>query len=184
MRVLLHTCCSSCLMQPLQEFERRGFSVASFFYNPNIQPFEEYLKRFSSVSKYAASRELEVSEGFYDTDIFQGHVLGGSQVRCSRCYRMRLAETVRKAVDSGYDAFSTTLLASSHQAVELIVKIGHILEAKHGVRFVSGEFGHGWAESFSESQRLGLYRQNYCGCLPSKGNRALPNRYHKKGQMS
>ena len=42
--LLLHTCCAPCstaVIERLSEY----FDITVFYYNPNIEPYEEYLKR-------------------------------------------------------------------------------------------------------------------------------------------
>jgi len=40
-----------------------------------------------------------------------------------------------------------------------------------GVPFYYRDFRPGWKEGVGESKRLGLYRQQYCGCIYSEKER-------------
>jgi hypothetical protein len=42
--LLLHTCCGPCATHVI-ELLLQDYDVTAYFYNPNIQPEEEYLKR-------------------------------------------------------------------------------------------------------------------------------------------
>lgn len=46
-RLLLHSCCGPCSSYVL-EYLSDYFDITLFFYNPNIQPAEEYEKRLSA----------------------------------------------------------------------------------------------------------------------------------------
>ena len=43
-KLLLHSCCGPCSTQVLS-FLAPYFNITVFYYNPNIEPYEEYLKR-------------------------------------------------------------------------------------------------------------------------------------------
>ena len=177
MKVLLHTCCAPCLIYPLKALEEEGYEIMSFFYNPNIQPYEEYEKRLSCLNEFAQTKGAEITQGYYDIDRFFQDVVFNGRVRCSRCYTLRLTETAKFARRNNYDAYSTTLLASPLQAVNIIEKIGKVLGEKYHIDFLDRNFRKGWNESVIASKELGLYRQNYCGCIYSQRDRSLPQRY-------
>jgi epoxyqueuosine reductase len=40
-----------------------------------------------------------------------------------------------------------------------------------GVPFLYRDFRLGWKEGVKESKRMGLYRQQYCGCIYSEKER-------------
>ena len=45
-KVLLHICCGPCAIYPASLLREEGFEVEGFFYNPNIHPYSEYLRRY------------------------------------------------------------------------------------------------------------------------------------------
>ncbi|MCD6155425.1 MAG: epoxyqueuosine reductase QueH, partial [Candidatus Atribacteria bacterium] len=51
-RVLLHTCCGPCATYVVDALLEEGFEVTLFFYNPNIHPFDEYVRRYRSFMNY------------------------------------------------------------------------------------------------------------------------------------
>ena len=53
MRVLIHTCCGPCASSIVERMLERGHTVTMFFYNPNIFPRDEYMKRERSARKVA-----------------------------------------------------------------------------------------------------------------------------------
>ena len=66
---------------------------------------------------------------------------------------------------------TTTLLYSKYQRHEAIAGIARELSAQYRIPFLYEDFRPGWKEGQSESKRLGLYRQNYCGCIFSEHER-------------
>ncbi|RPJ83212.1 MAG: hypothetical protein EHJ94_00055, partial [Deltaproteobacteria bacterium] len=49
MKTLLHICCAPCSIYPLRTMRAEGTDVTGFFYNNNIHPYTEYLKRRDSL---------------------------------------------------------------------------------------------------------------------------------------
>jgi hypothetical protein len=90
------------------------------------------------------------------------------------CYRMRLERTAQIAKRGGFAAFSSTLLYSKQQRHDDIRGLGRDLAAR-GVPFLYRDFRTGWQRGIEESQRMGIYRQQYCGCLYSE-----VERFHKE----
>ncbi|MGE5389561.1 MAG: epoxyqueuosine reductase QueH, partial [Deltaproteobacteria bacterium] len=70
-----------------------------------------------------------------------------------------------------FDFFSTTLLVSPMQKHELIRDLGEAMGEKYGVPFLYQDFRPGFKETVIRSRDIGLYRQQYCGCLYSEYER-------------
>ena len=73
--------------------------------------------------------------------------------------------------NTGYDAFTTTLLVSPYQNHDLLKQIGEEMAEKYGVKFLYRDFRPGFREGQSEARALGLYMQKYCGCVFSEEDR-------------
>lgn len=58
-KVLLHSCCAPCSAAILEWMGQNGYEPTILFYNPNIFPEEEYLKRKNEIARYA--REIGVA---------------------------------------------------------------------------------------------------------------------------
>jgi len=130
-----------------------------YFYNPNIQPQTEFNLRQETMRKYAAMVGLEV---IYEA----AATLRGLPTRgdCENCYRTRLAKTAEAAKELGFECFSTTLLISPYQKIELIKKIGDEIGAQVGVKFLCQDFRIGYRASRQMARELNLHMQRYCGC--------------------
>jgi predicted adenine nucleotide alpha hydrolase (AANH) superfamily ATPase len=180
MKVLLHICCAPCTIYPLKTLRAQGHEVTGFFYNPNIHPYTEFRKRLRAVSDYAALTLLPMTmDDTYDVEAFLRTTLPLGRDRCLACYRMRLERAFAEARERKVETLSATLLYSKYQRHEDIAAIAEELSTKYDIPFLYTDFRQGWKEGQDESRRLGIYRQQYCGCVMSeqerfKGSRARP----------
>lgn len=171
-RILLHICCAPCSIYSIKELRREGAKVSGYFYNPNIHPYTEFSKRLATLREFAGISLLPLDvDTSYDLESFLAGTLPLGKDRCLFCYRMRLERAFQKATRERFDAVTTTLLYSRYQRHDDIKKIGEELSATHGVPFVYRDFRTGWQEGISESKRLNMYRQQYCGCIFSEKER-------------
>jgi len=172
MKVLLHTCCANCAIVPLKRLREAGLQPCGFFYNPNIHPYQEYLRRKGTIETYAQGAGFEmIYENEYDLEEFLRGVVFREHERCRHCYYCRLETTAQMAKTGGFDAFTTTLLYSKHQNHTLIKEIGESLAKQFSVPFHYEDFREWWQEGIRESKAMGLYRQQYCGCIYSEKER-------------
>lgn len=181
MRVLLHTCCAPCATFVVKSLKEDGFEPVLFFYNPNIHPLSEYLLREEAVRVYAEREHLEVIYCGYELRKFLREVIFREDNRCPICYHLRLSRTVQYAKENDFSYFTTTLLLSPYQKLEVIRQIGEQLQAETGVSFLYKDFRPGYYESIRISKELGLYRQKYCGCIFSE-EEAIRQRKEKKNR--
>lgn len=175
MNILLHICCGPCALYPLRSLRTAGHRVTGFFFNHNIHPYQEYQRRLT------AAREMCTLEGLtllcrdeYLLEEFLAAVAGRPAERCLYCYFSRLEAAARQAAEHGFDAFTSSLLYSRYQNHEQIRSAGERAAERHGVRFLYEDFRPGWQEGIRLSKELGLYRQQYCGCIYSEKERYLP----------
>ncbi|MCX5708241.1 MAG: epoxyqueuosine reductase QueH [Candidatus Omnitrophica bacterium] len=171
-KVLLHICCGICSSWAIEKLKIDGFQVCGFFYNPNIQPEEEYFKRLAVAQKVAEFHRIELLAGKYDPDKWQQEVKGRENdpeggKRCLVCFHFRLKETFRKAVELGIEHFTTTLTISPHKNFEVIKNIGSSLSPE-GFLAYNFKKEDGFKKSNKFCREHELYRQNYCGCLYSR----------------
>lgn len=143
-----------------------------YFYRHNIHPYTECLKRQETLESYAKEIDLRViyQEG-YDLNGFIQNVVFRESDRCSYCYHERLRATALVAKHGKFDYFSTTLLYSKYQKHDTIKSMGVSIASSIGVPFYYHDFREGWKDGMEESKRIGLYRQQYCGCIYSEKER-------------
>ncbi len=175
MKILLHICCGPCATYPFEILEGEEHQVDGYFYNPNIHPSTEYLRRRQAVEKLAEATSRKVIFcPRYDFEEFFRRIAGREGERCRSCYRLRLEETARAAVEGGYDGFTTTILISKHQDHQLAREVSQAAAAASGTRFLYRDFRDGWKRHWELTERHGLYKQQYCGCLYSEYERFKP----------
>lgn len=183
-RILLHTCCGPCTLYPLKELKDGGWTVHGFFYNPNIQPYQEWQRRLAALNNVASHHGLPlIVREDYDLEGFLRSVVYREQQRCITCYSVRLEAAARLAQKSRFDAFTTTLLYSKRQKHDLIHSVAEDAARKYGIRFFYQDFRTGWRTGQEQAKQLGIYRQQYCGCIFSERDRFYPPAHrHHPGQ--
>lgn len=170
-KVLLHICCAPCAVIPVEKLRSENFQVTGFFYNPNIHPYQEYLRRKESVEKLSAIINMNTIFEEYDFKEFLRSVASIVEKRCEICYEKRLSATARKAGLIGCDAFTSTLLISPHQSHEIIKTIGEECAKSNGIELLYRDYRSDFKNAYALSQKYGLYRQQYCGCIYSEYER-------------
>ena len=188
--LFLHACCGPCLTYPLSVLIEH-FQVTVGFFNPNIQPLEEYQKRLVTLeeflSRYAKDKGVSIplvvpQEDFerYET-LFQDRkndVEGGKV--CLRCHAYRLEQSYRYAASHGYDYFTTVMTVSCKKPSAELNEIAYKLAMKYPqTKYLYSDFKKkdGQLKGIQIAKEYSLYRQNYCGCLVSKQER---EEYQKK----
>jgi len=168
----MHICCANCAVYPLQKLSDRGVNVKGLWFNPNIHPYTEYRNRLDALRKLTGLRQLniEYDEGYGLVD-FLRNVVNHEEQRCRYCYDVRLDRTAARAKELKADAFTTSLLVSPYQDIELIRETGGRMQEKHGIEFLFEDFREGFGEGRRIAGELGLYRQKYCGCVYSEMER-------------
>jgi predicted adenine nucleotide alpha hydrolase (AANH) superfamily ATPase len=183
MKILLHICCANCGIYPLEWLKERGHGIVGFFFNPNIHPYLEYQKRLEALKEYAGKTGLVVIyRDEYLLEEFLRNVSHRVETRCAYCYESRLGATAREAKQRGFDRFSTTLLQSAHQDHARIRETGERVAQEEGIPFFYEDFRKGWKRGVEVSKAMGLYRQQYCGCIYSEKERYLPKPKGARGK--
>jgi hypothetical protein len=171
--LFLHACCGPCATVSVPAWRTEGVEPRLWFWNPNLQPAAEHERRRGGLEQYAAAEDVVVAA----TDAAPRaawHAWAASlsttppEARCATCLRLRLGDAAAAAVAAGASRFSTTLSVSPYQRHDLIRVAGEAAANEHGVDFVYLDLRGRFRESYTESRRLGLYRQKYCGCAASK----------------
>ena len=176
--LLLHSCCGPCSSAVLERL-REHFRVTVLYYNPNIEPEEEYLHRRAEQQRLLSLLGDEIGWLPCDYDhaaftSFAQHMAdepeGGK--RCLACFAMRLNETARLAKEHGFEYFTTTLSVSPHKNAENVNRAGEEAARLFGGKYLYADFKkkNGYLRSLQLSAEYELYRQNYCGCLFSKSS--------------
>ncbi len=170
--LLIHSCCGPCSSYCLELLEPL-FDITILYYNPNITPNDEYLKRLDEQRKIieCLGLDIKIITKDYDHQDFFKAIKGiddqseGGE-RCFACYAFRLEETCKIANENNYDYFTTTLSISPYKNSSKINEIGLKLQEKYNCNFLYSNFklNDGYKKSIALSKKYNLYRQDYCGC--------------------
>ena len=178
--LLLHACCAPCSSYVL-EYLSDIFKITLFYYNPNIFPKQEYDKRYDELRRLVSDmglRDVEFADAEYEPEVFFELVKGLEALperseRCKLCYAQRLEQTAKVASLGGFDYFTTTLSISPYKNADWLCEIGGEMAERYGVRYLYSDFKKrgGYKRSIELSEKYGLYRQDFCGCVFSKRDR-------------
>ena len=173
-KLLLHSCCAPCSSTAIERL-KDFFDITIIYYNPNIEPIEEYLKRKYEQIRLLEEYGLKIMDCDYDNELFHEMSKGlelepEKGIRCHKCYRLRLDYTVKKAKEFNFEYFGTTLTVSPYKLSNVINEIGLSLEKEYNIKYLVSDFkkNNGYKRSIELSNKYNLYRQNYCGCIYSR----------------
>lgn len=182
-KLLLHSCCAPCSSSVLSTLQGY-FDITVFFYNPNMDTEEEFVKRQNEEIRLIENlnrengTDIKIVTCEYNKDEYLSSIKGLEECeeggkRCERCFLLRLEKTCQQAKQNNFDFFSTTLSVSPYKNSETLNKIGHFLEEKHNMKYLYSDFKKedGYKKSIELSKKYDLYRQNYCGCEFSRQER-------------
>jgi epoxyqueuosine reductase len=171
LKLLLHICCGPCSVYPVSVLQEEEISFEGLYYNPNIHPYDEFLRRKENVGIVAGLSGYEVH---YMDDFMQEEWENFDKEtaeRCMMCYDLRLKKTAEFAKNNGFDSFTSTLLVSPYQNHDLIKELGEKYSDIYGISFYYKDFREGFRKGQQNAKEMGLYRQRYCGCIKSLNNK-------------
>lgn len=171
-KVLLHSCCAPCSSAIIECMVANGIHPTVYYYNPNIYPFEEYETRKAEAKRFVTSQGLSFVDADYNYDGWKEGVCGMENEpergrRCLQCFKMRLLQTARYALEHGFTTFTTTLASSRWKSLEQINEAGRwASEQVEGVTFWEQNWRKGGLQERRNQllKEYGFYNQQYCGC--------------------
>ncbi len=173
MKTLLHCCCAPCAAGTLPQLKAAGYQeLLAWFYNPNIQPWQEQAARRDAFQQLMREEQIpHLVKGGYPLEDWLRAVAEQPGQRCAYCYRSRLEAAAEAAVEQGCGAYTTTLLISPYQNHELIRTVGEEYAVTYGLEFVYLDLRTGFRAGQAAARQRGLYLQKYCGCVYSEKDR-------------
>ncbi|MCL2324381.1 MAG: epoxyqueuosine reductase QueH [Actinomycetia bacterium] len=179
--LVLHACCAPCTIKSYERIQageactREGEPVTAgritlLYYNPNIAPADEYERRRDALLSYCAEAGIEAVELDYEPEAWEQACAADLSApgRCRQCYALRLGRAAQWAAQHGANALTTTLTISPWQLADLIAEEGKKAAEAAGIRYLDIDFSPDYRASQQAAREAGIYRQKYCGCLPSK----------------
>ncbi len=169
-KLLLHICCAPdqtvAVERTIEEYR-----VTGFFSNSCIEPDGEYRRRWDNAEHLAEVQGIEIIEDDYLPEDFLELSRGLDKEpergkRCLKCIAYRLRRTAMKAKELGFDCFATTLTVSPHKDADYINHTGEELAWELDIEYLPTNFKKqdGFKRSVELTKKLGIYRQDYCGC--------------------
>ncbi len=169
-RLLLHICCAPDQTIAVERTTDE-YDVTGFFSNFCIEPKGEYYRRLDNAKYLARIQNIELIEDEYLVNVFL-EIAKGLEAeaergkRCLKCIEYRMRRTAEFAARLKFDTFATTLTVSPHKDADYINRVGEELAWEFDLEYLSTNFKKrdGFKRSVELSKKLGLYRQDYCGC--------------------
>jgi predicted adenine nucleotide alpha hydrolase (AANH) superfamily ATPase len=202
-KLLLHVCCGPCATVPLRHLREAGRPFATFYSNANIHPAEEYDRRLATYRKLAAPLGVEVVADVYEPKLWDeaiGNRAGiyplvegdaaydenraRRQERCRACYAFRFERLAAEASARGCEQVATTLSISPYQFTDIMAHELSRAARQRGLASAFVDYREHFAESSQTARKLGLYRQNYCGCRYSKAEAELERAARKAARVT
>jgi predicted adenine nucleotide alpha hydrolase (AANH) superfamily ATPase len=174
-RLMLHVCCAPDATVPFRDLKSEDWSeILGYFYGSNIHPEEEYRRRAETLAFLSEGEGVAVCLRPYDPEEWFARAAplaeepeGGE--RCALCFSLQLEAAAAEGRRCGATHLATTLSISPHKNVTLISRLGREASISCGLTWEDRIWRKrdGFLRSVQISKELGLYRQNYCGCLYS-----------------
>ncbi|MDY6991043.1 MAG: epoxyqueuosine reductase QueH [Pseudomonadota bacterium] len=174
-RILLHSCCAPCSGSIIETLVASQIDCSVFFYNPNIQPRQEYERRKAENKRFAKQHQLNFIDADYDSDHWFIRVKGLEYEpergqRCRQCFDMRLERTALYAHEQGFHMFTSSLALSRWKDRQHVNESGTRAAARYpGLSYWTYNWRQQGGSELSRTiaQREHFYQQQYCGCVYS-----------------
>lgn len=175
MKILLLSCCAPCACAVIKKLIINEEDFAVLFYNPNIHPEDEYIKRRDEQKKLCEEWGVEFIELEYNpkdwlkmAEPYKDEPEKGK--RCSLCFEFRLTRAMEYAKENEYTCVASVLGVSRWKNLTQVREAARISSEKTGVPYLDIEGRkNGMQEARSAlNKMLKLYKQNYCGCCYSQ----------------
>ena len=172
-KFLLLSCCAPCSCAVIKTLAEQKKDFAVVFYNPNIRPYAEYVKRRDENERVCKLYGIDFIELEYDNERWCELTSGLENEpergkRCSICFNMRLKRVMDYAFEHGFTAVASVLGVSRWKNLAQVNEAAYQASTATGVPYVEIEGRkHGMQELRAALiKELNLYNQIYCGCKP------------------
>ena len=174
-KLLLLSCCAPCSVGVISSLKKQGVNFTVLFYNPNIQPETEYIRRRDENMRVCNKLSIPFKELEYDPETWKQAVKGLENEpekgkRCDACFYLRLKKACEYAKENGFTCVSSVLGISRWKDFDQVCRAGKKAEAETGIPYdcTNWRKNGGLEKSERLAKEMNLYRQTYCGCKPDK----------------
>ena len=172
-KLLLLSCCAPCSVGVISNLHEKGVDFCVLFYNPNIRPETEYIRRRDENLRVCNELGLPFQELPYEPDVWC-HATKGLEnepekgKRCDICFYLRLKKACEYAKENGFTRVTSVLGISRWKDFDQVCRAGKKAAADTGIPYdcTNWRKNGGLEKSEYLSKKLNLYRQQYCGCKP------------------
>ena len=172
-KLLLLSCCAPCSVGVITDLHQAGTDFTVLFYNPNIRPESEYIRRRDENKRVCEKLGVPFVELDYDNAIWIQETQGLENEpergkRCDKCFLLRLKAAACYAKENGYTRFSSVLGISRYKDFDQVCRAGRLAAQTAGIPYDETNWrkNDGEAKANRLAKELNLYRQTYCGCKP------------------
>ena len=172
-KILLLSCCAPCSVGVITDLHAAGKDFTVLFYNPNIQPEAEYIRRRDENQRICAELDVPFIELPYNNEIWLQATRGLENEpergkRCDQCFLLRLRAAARYAKENGFTKFSSVLGISRYKNFDQVCCAGRIAASEIGIPYDETNWrkNGGEAKANRLAKEKNIYRQTYCGCRP------------------
>lgn len=177
-KLLLHCCCAPCSGGIIESLYQSNIELTILFFNPNIQPKEEYEKRKREIVRYVLKLDIPFVDSDYDQDVWFERIKGFELEpergkRCSVCFDMRLERSALFAYENGFNIFTSSFGISRWKNMAQVNDSG----IRAASRYPNlAYWTHNWRKNNGSVHmqkvidREQFYLQQYCGCIFSQRN--------------
>lgn len=171
-KILLHSCCAPCSGGVIESLCEAQADFTVYFYNPNIQPREEYQRRKDENKRFADKLRVPFVDADYDPDNWLARVKGLETEpergkRCTQCFALRLERSALYAHENGIPLLTSCFGISRWKNMDQVNSCGHEAAARYpDVCY----WDYNWRKAggalrmIEIARRENFYRQKYCGC--------------------
>ena len=169
--LLLVSCCAPCSCAVIDKLAREKRDFAILFYNPNIQPVEEYEKRRKENERFCQERKVSFITLEYDPENWRQAVKGLENEpergkRCSVCFHWRLKKAMEYAKENDFAAVTSVFGVSRYKDMDQVNRAAEKASEETGVSYDKTNWRKGGLEQSRQKliKETGMYAQDYCGC--------------------
>ncbi len=105
MKILLQICCANCAVYPSKKLREEGHKLTGFWFNPNIQPYEEYKSRLNSLKNLA---DIWRTDMIY-VDEYPAEELSDTKLQNENC-KMKIVNLQSTAPNKTYDIVNKNII--------------------------------------------------------------------------
>lgn len=173
MSFLLLSCCAPCSCAVIKNLAEKKESFSVVFYNPNIQPKQEYQHRLDENKRLCEKYGVPFIELEYDNQRWCDLIKGLEKEpergkRCDVCFYMRIKRVMEYAKEQGFDGVASVLGVSRYKDLAQVNRAAEKASKETQIPYLHIEGRKGGMQELRMQliKELDLYNQDYCGCKP------------------